>query len=196
MSTSGKVKSPKYHHGNLRSAAIAAGLDLLQQQETEDISYRAVAREIKVTVNALYRHFPNKEGFLKSLADAGLEILIADQIKAIEGIEPGLRSLQAMGLVYIQLAIENPALFRLVAKHSFPQMITGNDQEGLSSTAHIMRSHIEAAMPKGVTEQQKRDATIRSWALVYGIAHLVLEGQISSDLETAKRIITTTVFWN
>ena len=69
--------SKNYHHGDLRAAAIEAGLTLLEEREADDLGLREVARAVGVSATALYRHFPDKAALLRALASAGLERLAA-----------------------------------------------------------------------------------------------------------------------
>jgi AcrR family transcriptional regulator len=50
-----------YHHGDLRSALIEAGLRHLESGGEADISLRQLARETGVSATAVYRHFPDKK---------------------------------------------------------------------------------------------------------------------------------------
>ena len=74
MSTSPGAKKA-YHHGGLREAAIETGLTMLESRAVDHLGLREVARAVGVSATALYRHFPDKEAFLASLAAEGLERL-------------------------------------------------------------------------------------------------------------------------
>ena len=50
-----------YHHGDLRNALIEAGLAALEAQDASELSLRALARELGVSANAVYRHFADKD---------------------------------------------------------------------------------------------------------------------------------------
>ena len=68
------LKSPAraYHHGDLRSALVAAGLKALEQGDAADLSLRQIAREVGVSATAVYRHFPDKQALLGALAEEGI----------------------------------------------------------------------------------------------------------------------------
>ena len=71
-----------YHHGDLRAAVIAAGLERLAEGDGAELGLRALARDVGVSATALYRHFPDKEALLDALADEGLRRLGALQAQA------------------------------------------------------------------------------------------------------------------
>src|SRR3989344_5606520 len=71
-----------YHHGDLRNALIDAGLTALEAQDASELSLRALARELGVSANAVYRHFADKEALLSALAAEGLRRFAREQREA------------------------------------------------------------------------------------------------------------------
>ena len=76
-SNDNSVNIKSYHHGDLRSAAVAEGLRLLQEREADSLSLREIARNVGVSATALYRHFPDRASLLAALANAGYAKLAA-----------------------------------------------------------------------------------------------------------------------
>ena len=70
VSTS-KTEIRTYHHGDLRSALIQAGLTVLAGSDAEHLSLRELARSVGVSPTAVYRHFPDKNALLAALAESG-----------------------------------------------------------------------------------------------------------------------------
>ena len=50
-----------YHHGNLRSALVEAGLELISMEGEETLSLRKAALKCGVSNAAPYAHFNNKD---------------------------------------------------------------------------------------------------------------------------------------
>src|SRR6201999_3361048 len=75
MVTVSTSEKRSYHHGDLRAAAIAAGLELLKSRTADDLGLREVARAVGTSATALYRHFPDKAALLRALAKEGLHRL-------------------------------------------------------------------------------------------------------------------------
>ncbi len=46
-----------YHHGDLRQALVAAGLDALAESGSEQLGLRDLARRVGVSPAAPYRHY-------------------------------------------------------------------------------------------------------------------------------------------
>ena len=56
-----------YHHGNLRSALVEAGLELISMEGEETLSLRKAALKCGVSNAAPYSHFNNKDEFIAAI---------------------------------------------------------------------------------------------------------------------------------
>lgn len=174
-----------YHHGDLRSALIAAGLDALERGSADALSLRALAREAGVSATAVYRHFPDKEALLSALALAGFDRMAAAQQAASRAAagQGALVAFCASGAAYVRFAIVNPELFRLMWKAA-PR---GDQLDQPIEQAHPamadLRQAVEDMAPPEASVEDKRATALRCWGLVHGLATLALDGQI--DLEDA-----------
>ena len=167
---------PSYHHGDLRAAAIDEALALLEQGTLEDLSLREVARNAGVSATAVYRHFPSKDDLLKALAIHGLALLAEQQRKAAAR-SGGNEAFAQTGRAYVRFALNHPNLFRLIFIHSPGHMRPDtNSPEG--SPAWLLRHYIGQAMGPRATPEQVFVSVLRAWALVHGLAMLILDGQV------------------
>jgi AcrR family transcriptional regulator len=192
MSTSTRRKR-SYHHGDLRAALLGAAGKILEKEGLDVLKLREVARRAGVSHNAPYRHFPDREALLAALAAEGFAMLgEAQRTAAAAG---GLRG---MGEAYVRFALERPQRFRLmfggqvqIARHPALREIATRVFGGLSGA-------LAARMP-GV--QGAADASIAAWALVHGLAHLLLGDRIASsargsrpDEQFVRDVLATTRF--
>lgn len=145
--------SRPYHHGALPAALLAAALDLLE--ENEAVSLRAVARRAGVSPNAPYRHFEDKEALLAALAADGFDRL-ADGLAAAG-------DLVEMAVVYVTFALRHPGLFRLMYGRATTNAASAR-------TGEILASRLAA-----------RASQVGAWALVHGLAVLLLDGKLRTD---------------
>ena len=172
------IRSPKggYHHGDLRVALIATGLKKLEESSAESLSLREIAREIGVSATAIYRHFPDKDSLLSALAAEGLAQLAREQKAA--GKAGGKEGFAEMGRAYVRFAIRNPALFRLIYS-SLPSAADPANASPENTPGLLLRQSItELAGPKA-SDAQRKAGVLRAWALVHGLAMLILSGQIA-----------------
>ncbi len=55
------TEKSSYHHGDLRSALLAAALDIITELGPQQLTIREVARRAGVSHTAPYRHFADKD---------------------------------------------------------------------------------------------------------------------------------------
>jgi AcrR family transcriptional regulator len=163
-----------YHHGDLRAALVDAGLAALQDAAIEDLSLRQLAREVGVSATAVYRHFPDKRALLSALADHGVELLAQAQQAAAQAAPPEDR-FAATGRAYVRFALANPALFRLIFAYT---CASGETVFGNSLAARMLQGH---AAERGQSPDDTRRLIVQAWAVVHGLAMLMLDGQLPAD---------------
>jgi hypothetical protein len=138
--------SKTYHHGDLRAAAIEAGLKLLEAREADDPGLREVARAVGVTAGG------------------------------------GAAGFGATGRAYVRFALDNPALFRLI----FSTMPAAGDPFGrppeeAPEAFRMLRDNAALLAPPGAGPEAAKLIALEAWALVHGLATLILDGQIARD---------------
>lgn len=181
-----------YHHGDLRVALVKAGLELLEQRSADSLSLREVARTVGVSATAVYRHFPDKHSLLKALSLEGLKQLAAQQGAAVA--LPSGEGFAESGRAYVRFALANPGLFRLIFTTSlFANHDVRDDPQG--SAGWLLRSHVAKALGVGASDEQQRALTYRAWALVHGLAMLILDRQIDREdgLLLLGQIVSTSI---
>lgn len=167
-----------YHHGDLRAALVKAGLALLEQRSVDALSLREVARFVGVSATAVYRHFPDKQSLLRALSLEGLKQLAFQQGSAVAS--PSGEGFAESGRAYVRFALSNPGLFRLIFTTSlFANHDVRDDPQG--SAGWLLRTHVAAALGADASDEQQRALTYRAWALVHGLAMLILDRQIDRE---------------
>lgn len=179
-----------YHHGDLRSALLDAGLRLLRARSVDSLSLRELAREVGVSAAAIYRHFPDKNALMAALAVEGLERLAKVQRQATRSAGGGKAGFLASGMAYVRFAVDNPALFRLVFSAAQQGDPLEAQPDSVSAALGDLRRHIEALMPEGSPGAERKAAALHAWALVHGIAQLVLDRQIQPDWRLIERVLS------
>lgn len=179
----GSTKPEKrgYHHGDLRAALVETGMRLIEFSDADQLSLREVARAVGVSAAAVYRHFPDKTAFLAALAHEGQDRLGTAQMQAAADVGYGAEGFSAAGRTYVRFALRHPALFRVIMSHTPPVDHFAADANEVSSPMRLLRSSVAALAPDGATEAQLREAALRAWSRVHGLAMLMLDGQIPAD---------------
>lgn len=180
----------RYHHGDLRAALVAEGLRLLAEGDAEHLSLREMARNVGVSATAVYRHFPDKHALLSALASEGGEQLARQQLEAQQAAGGGVRGHDATGRVYVRFALANPALFRLmtVSAREGPVM---ESPTGHVTGLDLLRRNIAALAAPGTSTDAQHVRTLQSWAMVHGLAMLMLDGKVPPDESLIDRVVNT-----
>ena len=168
-----------YHHRDLRTALLDAGLKMLGTTLAENISLREIARRVGVSAPAVYHHFPDKASFLAALARVGLGRLEEAAATASDAAGGGEQGFFATGRAYVEFAAANPALFRLVMTLD-PSL--SQQSKGL---ADLMVNASRFA-PEGA---DVRTYSLQCWSLVHGLAMLFLDGQVPFDRNLVASVI-------
>jgi len=171
-----------YHHGDLRTALVEAGLTALETTAIGDLSLRQLARDVGVSATAVYRHFPDKQALLGALAQAGLDQLGQAQ-QAAAAATSADDMFAATGRAYVRWALDHPALFRLVFGQCHR---VGEAVFGENTAAHLLRSQVASYSAADADTQR---LMIQAWAVVHGLAMLMLDGQLPRDEALIERII-------
>lgn len=169
MSTS----SRPYHHGDLRAALLDAADTLLDQGGDGAVSLREAARMAGVSPTAAYRHFADKDALLAALAARHF----GEFGQALAG-----RSLREMGPAYVRFALARPGRFRLMFG---PLLSRAGGHAPLAGAAHAAFTALNAAA-------RTPEEALRAWAMVHGLAWLLLDGAIpnADPEEVIARLLT------
>ncbi|OBH17891.1 TetR/AcrR family transcriptional regulator [Mycolicibacter sinensis] len=104
-----------YHHGDLCAALIDAGLQLTRTGGPEALTIREATRRAGVSPNAAYRHFADREALLSAVATAIQDRMAARMFPSVNrrgsAQTRALNQLRAVGLGYIEFALDEPGWF-------------------------------------------------------------------------------------
>lgn len=178
-----------YHHGDLRSALVQAGLELLKTRSAEEVSLREIARMVGVSATAVYRHFPDKAALLGALYDEGAAELGRLQFVAMQDAGGGRAGFDAVGRAYVRFALANPTLFRMMMSTRTPFDMLNLPPDRDNAAMQLLRDSIAHLAPEGASEEERRVAALRAWSIVHGLAMLMLDKQVPPEETLIERVI-------
>ena len=179
------AKRSSYHHGNLRRALLDAGLELLTERGPEGFTMREVARRAGVSHAAPYHHFADRGALVRGIVAESFELLGSALAEAASGAgaDPFDR-LRAMGLAYVDFALNHPQRYRLMfrtelSRSADPELATEADLAGGGAFGTLM-SAVQDAADQGLLRDgtDAGGAAVTAWSSVHGLASLILEGAI------------------
>lgn len=171
-----------YHHGNLRSALLAAAERTVRERGVEDLSLRQLARETGVSHGAPRRHFPDRQALLDALAETGFERLGAElQAAADRAGDEFQPRLEATATAYIRFATANPALLDLMfaSKHRATEPSL---HEAMERAFSVMMDLIVQGQTIGWLQPGDPERVgLVLFSTIQGIAALLTAGMITPD---------------
>lgn len=197
----------RYHHGDLRTALVAAGRAMVEAEGEAAITLRAVARAAGVSQAAPYHHFRDKTALLAAVASEGFIELAAALRDVAGGVPEARQRLDALGAVYVRFARRSPGLYRLMqgpALSAPPPEVAADAGDGAgvddgtspdpsgqtalsaarTASAAPLFDCVREALPDA-EDDQWRAAAAAAWALVHGLATLVNDGRLDAVLPLA-----------
>ena len=181
-----KRKRPgQYHHGDLRHALLTESLRTIQADGVERLTLRTVGEKLGVSRTALYRHFSDKQALLAAVGREGFRMLRLALSGAWEQHGRGRAGFEAMGMAYVNFAATHPSHYRVMF---------GGFIESCSKDAEFVQEATAAfqVLVDSLVEQQQAGVVRRDdpllqarfvWAIVHGIAMLVIDGQLRGNDE-------------
>ena len=187
--------SARYHHGNLRRALLDAALALFAERNDVDFTFRELARAAGVTHNAPYRHFAGRTELLDALTEEGFAALTASVEAALAKAEGVEARVTALGEGYIQFALAQPVLFRLVLAHP----VDGAHARRRGGAYALLEKTLEEAQREGAVRDDlgPQELALAAWSLVHGAASLLSSGRLPKSpakLKALTRVLATSFF--
>jgi AcrR family transcriptional regulator len=159
----------RYHHGEVRSAAVKAALTLLEREGADAITMRALAKAVGVDHRALYRHFPDRDAVLAAVAAQGYD----DLLKAFQALSDQAQPLHAAFSAYIRFALARPHLNALMLSRSRAAM---DGDAALNAAVFAVLEHLMAAartaLGPGATTETAKALAFAGLSSAYGMVSL------------------------
>lgn len=164
-----------YHHKNLKSDLIEAGIALVAKEGLDAFSLRKVAGLCGVSHAAPYSHFGNKDILLEEMQNYVSENFSAQLEGTIERCKDKERLLMELGKAYLNFFTAHPNYFAfLFGKSKLALDLTeGADSQKNYKPYEIFKAAAEDFLARKDCPKEKwNDITISLWAFVHGITSL------------------------
>jgi len=165
---------------------MQASLALIEEGGLDRLSMREVARKAGVSHQAPYHYFGDRETILAALAGEGFSRLGQSLARAAaDAGEPG-DAVIAMGKAYVDFAIRHPAHFQVMFRADavpldrYPEARKQEDEAFGKLVKEIGKTF--ASQPP----EERRRIAVAAWAMVHGLATLILEGSLARKVAVPK----------
>lgn len=170
-----KLTRKTYHHGNLRSSLIAAGLQLIQEKGVDALTLREIGSRLGVSRSAAYRHFADKAALIEAISEAGF-LRFGDALQDAwdRGGDDFWTRMAAMAEAYVSFANEHRPYFDVMFSAP-PHPGCGSEKAGERAFG-ILEGAIREGQRIGEIRAGDTVMLARSvWAMVHGISTLRLD---------------------
>lgn len=177
-----------YHHGDLRHALIAEGLQLARTGGPNAITLREATRATGVSPNAAYRHFTDRDALVHAVAHEA-QLLLAGAITArVEATPAGLtpaaaaiERLRRVGLAYIDFARAERGWFETAFftqdTHANDAIVTLDDE--IVAPFRLLMDTLDEMVDTGALAPDRRPyAEWACWSAVHGFADIAVHGPV------------------
>ncbi|BFU45186.1 TetR/AcrR family transcriptional regulator [Krasilnikovia sp. MM14-A1004] len=181
-----------YHHGDLRAALIQASFELLAESGLPRFSVAAVARRLKVSSAAPYRHFPDRAHLLGAVSAAAAHDLHAEITAAADAAAPDPADrLAAAAGAYVRYVLRTGAGFPVIFAAELYELA---DPERRERTRALMTTLIDLATATGTRTYREAlllvEATV---AVAHGYTSLFVDGFFARNSSTVDAVATRAV---
>ena len=174
----------KRNTAELRENLIQTGMEAIKNQGLEQLSLRTVATACGVTHGSPYKHFGNKDGYLKVVLARLTQLFYEEVTKDLDKSLSARHQLLQMGQAFVLFAQTNPHIFEaLFIKFPFKYMevtpetiLTNVDLPGFSHFKVLVVRLIEEEKLMG----REIDVLIHLWSFILGLSILSM-GQIGES---------------
>lgn len=168
-----------YHHGNLGSALVEAGLELTRAGGPDALVLRDVTRRAGVSPSAAYRHFADRESLLAAVARS-IQDGMVERMRSFESTGGARGRLRAVGLGYIAFALREPGWFQ-VAFSTTDALPDAGESGALPAPLAFLSSTLDDLVHEGsLAESDRPGAEWPCWSSVHGFALLALHGPLKA----------------
>jgi AcrR family transcriptional regulator len=172
-----------YHHGNLKESLVNTALTMVEKEGIGSITLRELTKRLETSRSALYRHFDSKEALMHEIIVVGFE-------RFDQAIEPTLHQkeftvlerLSNMGRAYINFAVENPAIYRMIFGHEFKDVREDNcdiNDDTKANGFHALVALLLEGQEQGLFK--KEDPILQAsvvWSMIHGLSNLLIDGHL------------------
>jgi AcrR family transcriptional regulator len=172
---------------DLRQKVLKASLALIEEGGLDRLSMREVARKAGVSHQAPYHYFNDREAILAELAGEGFSRLGQALSRAADqaGSEPA-KAVEDMGRAYVEFALRNPAYFQAMFRaDAVPLDRYPEARKREEETFGRLVESIGQAFANQ-PDEVRQSIAVASWAMVHGLATLILEGSLARKLKIPK----------
>lgn len=190
------MPADRYHHGNLHTALLEAGLNAARTGGPAALQLRDLAAASGVSPSAVYRHFPDMAHLSAEVSRAARESLARAMLAAAATVpeESGdigigaVRRLHAIGRAYIEFAAREHQLFDTAFMTAGAAPSCADDP----SAWDVLIGALDELVATGELHPSRRhDAPLIAWSAVHGLSGVIVRSMLPAPYVPEAAILAT-----
>lgn len=174
---------------HLKDACVAAAHAVIAEHGVEKLSLRDVARKLNVSHQAPYKHYASRDHLLAEVIRRCF-VKFSDALKARSRSADTKLDIHALGISYLQFALQNPLEYRLMFGTAWPAVAA--DSMMLADARYsfdVLRQALEPLFVKLLNSTEKIDAAAMfMWSTLHGLAS-IMQSQTLYSLDLHPKFI-------
>ncbi|MEM8870859.1 MAG: TetR/AcrR family transcriptional regulator [Pseudomonadota bacterium] len=172
-------RKSSYHHGDLRHQLVEATRQLVEEKGPDKFSVSEACRAAGVSTAAPYRHFTDKQDMLLAVAIDGMQRMRERMTEASGKQDHGsLERVVAIGIVYIDFAVREPGVFRLM----FGLTEEHDDNPEIKAAGEkchgVLLADVAAYLRKPMVDAEVLNLSFPLWTMVHGTSFLLIDRKV------------------
>ncbi len=167
-----------------RAVTVEAVVELAAEQNPSEITTAAIAKRMKLTQGAIFRHFPSKDSIWQAVMEWLAGQLMARTEKAAQAASSPLEALEAMFMTHIDFIARHPGVPRIVfgeLQHAEETPAKRMVQTLLTRYSERLHAIIEEGKSQGEIVQEV-DTTAAVALFIGMIQGLIMQSLLAGDI--------------
>ena len=177
----GVAERKERHREDLKNEILQAAKSLFTEKGFEATSIRAIAEKIEYSPATIYLYYKDKNEIVHALHRDGFRLLVS-HFEVLNTVSHPFERLKAMGRAYLQFAVQNPDVYKLLFIMEEPLKHVANCFEEWDEgdrAFDILRKTIIECQAEGYFK--KMDNTLLAftiWSTMHGLCTLKSSGHL------------------
>jgi AcrR family transcriptional regulator len=155
----------------LREACVTQALEIIGSDGLEALSLREVARRLKVSHQAPYKHFESRDHILAVAVGRAFQGF-ANHLERRKRHADPLEDLASLGATYVRYARQHPAHYRLIFGAPLPDPHAHPEMLAMAKVPFQILRDVIARLPRHTSgDDIDRDALF-AWTAVHGLSSI------------------------
>jgi AcrR family transcriptional regulator len=162
----------------LRGKILEEAIRIVYREGVGRITMRALAEALGYSPATIYLYFKNKEELIREIALHGFSLL-EEATSAVAELEDPFEAVAEAGRRYIDFALANPELYRLIYQEFSVTQYTETERAQGAALWQLFRGPYVRGIQSGAFRASDPDVeTAIGWAQVHGFVQLALSGRM------------------